>query len=202
MIFEFIRQLTCDFNKIENFVPKKGTILDVGCGHGIFSKLLADTSEKRIVLGIDPSAAKISKALSNYRKTKKLTFKKAYIYEITNNKFDVITIIDVMYLLPEKEKLLMLVNTKRLLKKSGSLILVINGKKPILIHKVLQIQEYIMTTLLKFTYTDFRKVYFEDRNKYIKLLDNAGFEVIQEEYIKSFLPYPHVLFKASPKSIR
>src|SRR3989344_3834046 len=107
MVFEFIRQLTCNFSAIEKYIPEKGTILDVGCGHGILSDFLVEKSPAREVLGIDPSAKKIALAKKKFRNSHNPTFRKAYLSEI-KGKFTAVILVDVLYLLPPREKLKML----------------------------------------------------------------------------------------------
>lgn len=192
MFYAFIRNLTCPFEKIEEFVPKKGKILDVGCGHGLFSKLMAEKSGDRQILGIDPSVKKI-KAAEKGNKLDNLSFKATYLEKI-NEKFDCISIVDMLYLLPDDQKLKLLENCRKLLNKDGRLILVENGFGKEFIFSILKLQESIMTKILKFTYSDFRGLYFLDSNNYRKLLIEAGFRVITEKNLKSVIPYPHVMF--------
>lgn len=195
MLFEFIRGLTCPFNEVEKYVPKKGKILDMGCGHGIFSKLLVEKSKKRFVLGIDPSDKKILEA-SKKSVLKNLKFKKAYIDDI-KEKFDAISIIDVTYLLPQKEKLKIFKKAKELLKKGGRLILVENGYGDSFIYKLLKLQETIMVKFFRFTYSGHEGLHFLTNEGYRKLLKKSGFTVKVEKKITSFLPYPHTIFVAA-----
>lgn len=198
MIYEFIRTLTCDFDQIKPFVPSKGFILDVGCGHGIFARKLAQKAKQSRILGIDPAEKKIAAAKNSSLKVPNLKFQRGYLKDISGKKFECISIIDVLYLLPTKEKLSMLLKCKSLLKKGGKLLLVINGKEPSWIFKILEIEEKIMINLLKFTYSDYKKTFFLDKNSYKRLLTKAGFLIENEVRIRSFLPYPHLLLVATP----
>lgn len=51
--FTRIRFWDAPFIKVEKLVPKSGTILDLGCGEGIFSNFLGISSDQRKVLGIE-----------------------------------------------------------------------------------------------------------------------------------------------------
>jgi len=47
---------------IEAEVPRRGRVLDLGCGHGLFSLLLAATSPERQVTGVDVDGDKLGLA--------------------------------------------------------------------------------------------------------------------------------------------
>lgn len=194
MLYEIIRPLTCNFGEIEKYVPRQGRILDVGCGHGILAKLLANKSKDRVVLGIDPSPEKI-KATKKDIKLKNLAFKTAHLID-EKQKFDCIVIVDVLYLFPEEEKVKILKKAKSLLDKSGKLILVENGDGDELIFKMLRIQETLMTKLFKYTHSEFGGLHFLDERGYRRILVKLGFTVDVEKNLKSILPYPHFLIAA------
>jgi len=194
MLFEYIRSLTIPFENIETYIPEKGKILDAGCGHGIFTRIMAENSPNRKILGIDPSEKKIGIAKSR-NKIPNVTFKKAYLAELSE-KFDCIVILDVLYLLPEKEKLKILKKAFNLLNPKGKMILAINGKGNGVIYKMLEAEEWIMTKALKITHTDYNQVYFESREFCQKALSQIGFKNIKEKKLSSLLPYPHILFVA------
>jgi 2-polyprenyl-3-methyl-5-hydroxy-6-metoxy-1,4-benzoquinol methylase len=198
MIFEFIRKLTCNFDEIEKYVPKKGYILDVGCGHGIFSKLLVDRSDKRSILGIDPSSLKISLAKKNLGKVPGLKFQKIHLEKI-RQKFDSVVVVDVIYLFPNKEKIKFIRVVKNKLKDNGKLILVINGRKPKWMYQLLIIQERIMHKVLRITYSEYGKTYFESKEEAVDILKKAGLKIQKIVNIRSLLPYPHLLFVAAKK---
>lgn len=61
-VFAHIRFWTGSFRQIEQFVPKEGTIVDLGCGYGIFANYLGICSSKRKIVGVDKDDQKIKKA--------------------------------------------------------------------------------------------------------------------------------------------
>ncbi len=194
MIYEFVRPLTCPFEKIERYVPKAGNILDVGCGHGLLAKLLASKSARRQVLGIDPSYKKIELAGKN-NSFKNLEFKVGFLANL-KKKFDCIVIIDVLYLFPYEKKLDFFGSCFRLLKSGGKLILVENGNGKEFIFNILKIQENVMVKYLKFTHSEYKGIHFLGNRGYLKLLRKTGFKINLTKNLRSVLPYPHVMFVA------
>jgi len=199
MIFEFLRKLVCPFEEIEKYVPKKGKILDIGCGHGIFSRQLALSSPKRTVLGIDPSEKKISHALKTIKNIKNISFRKTYLDNIKSNNFQGIVIVDILYLLPPIEKLKMLNQINRMLSRNGKLIIKLEVTKPNWLFYLLKIEEIIMVKLLRFTFSSFQKFHYMEPEKYKKILKQAGFIIQKEIIIGSFIPYQHPIIVATKK---
>jgi cyclopropane fatty-acyl-phospholipid synthase-like methyltransferase len=57
-----LRWRTCPFRAVAERVPTAGTILDAGCGHGLFSLYLALTAPSRRVTGVDIDDDKLAVA--------------------------------------------------------------------------------------------------------------------------------------------
>lgn len=195
MLFELIRSALCPFNQIETYVPQKGKILDLGCGHGIFCRLLIKKSPSRRILGIDPSLDKINIARKKVTGIKNIKFQKGVLGNITKVKFDCITIIDVLYLLSPSEKATLLKKVRKLLKPKGYLVLTEVSSKPSFLYNLIKLEEYIMVKILQYTYSSTKNLYFQSDYRYIKLLKKTGFKNIRFKKIQGLSPYPkHILF--------
>lgn len=196
MLFEFIRNLLCPFAEIEKLVPNRGKILDVGCGHGIFSRMIATTGPQRKILGIDPSSKKISLALKAPN-PKNLSFEISYLKDIQQKNFQSIVIIDVFYLLPLKEKRQVLKISKKLLASKGKLIIKLEVTKPKWLFWLLRIEERIMVSILKYTFSSHSQFYYMDEEEYKKLLLDSGFKIQLEKRLRSWIPYQHPILVAT-----
>lgn len=69
-LFNRIRFFTAPYSQLEPYVPRQGLIVDLGCGYGTFTNLLAELCSERRLLGLDLDESKIRHAqrgLSNTR---------------------------------------------------------------------------------------------------------------------------------------
>jgi len=69
-LFTRISFFTAPYASLVSHVPEDGFIIDLGCGYGIFSNLLALMSDKRRILGIDTDQFKMkyaNRGLANVR---------------------------------------------------------------------------------------------------------------------------------------
>ena len=72
-LYTNLRKYILPIQKIEKYIPKKGTVLDVGCGYGLTSIYFALKSKNRKVIGLDLDkkriidARKASKNIDGFR---------------------------------------------------------------------------------------------------------------------------------------
>ena len=149
----YIRLRRLPFEAIEKYVPKKGKILDFGCGHGFFSLYLSSKSKERDILGIDLDKKKINIA-SNAVHYRNVSFRYAqdtmkYLEEKLC--YNSIIIINVLYLLKRE-------NQEKILKKAskalvaGGKLLIIEPDASLKLRTLYEImRESIMLKLLKKT---------------------------------------------------
>ena len=119
-LFIRARAFLSDLTFIEPFVPRKGFVVDLGCGHGLFANLLREASESRRVLGVDADARKIGVA--------KLTERDGLRFELSDAvatlppPCDAITIVDLLYLLPEDVQEQLIASCSRALPEGRTLV--------------------------------------------------------------------------------
>ena len=182
-IFPHIRFFTAPYEKLEQLIPKKGFIIDLGCGYGIFSNFLGLTGPQRQVLGIELDSQKIKFA---NRGIKNVRFMKADITRIALREADVILLIHVLHHLnsfAEQEKLL--VECKKRLTRNGKLIVAEVDKKPIL--------KYILGWIADRILYPGDKIYYQMPNELGKLFRNLGFrfKMIKADGGK---PFAHIIY--------
>ena len=189
-----IRFKTCPFLSIEKFVPKEGLIVDYGCGHGLFSHILASKARQRTIIGIDKSVKKIEsaiKSMGSERYSGRISFFPGAIGDLDITRCDAITMIDVLYLVPEELQKGLLIQFWQKLDEKGVLIIKTMKKKPGCKYWFSFFQEILSVKLLRITEGDaFHSV---DEGTLAGILKEVGFHVSRHEVDRGSI-YPHVLF--------
>jgi ubiquinone/menaquinone biosynthesis C-methylase UbiE len=112
-------------NRIFSKFKKDLVVMDIGCGTGIFTKILAKQKKIKVLYAIDPSSNMLAYAKKNLKKFYKLRFKKTKAEQIKfKNKFDIITSASSFHWYTKKAYK----NLSSSLKKNGLLILLWNPR--------------------------------------------------------------------------
>jgi 2-polyprenyl-3-methyl-5-hydroxy-6-metoxy-1,4-benzoquinol methylase len=194
--FTFGRHLLAPLERIASYVPAGGRVLDLGCGHGLFTNLLALSTPRRQILGIDPSAAKIEIARRSSRGLPNVEYRQGTIDAVSESDFQAVSVLDVLYLLTDEKKLDVLKACRDRLAPDGLLLLKTNDTQPRWKYAVVRAEEELMVRVIGFTYGG--EVHFRGVPQYLELLDAADFDA-QVVSLDSWLPVPHRLFLARPR---
>ena len=190
------RHLLCPLSAIETYVPIRGRILDLGCGHGLFSALMAISSPQRSITSVEPSSVKMRTAITLVSKLPNVQFRQGTIDDVDEGPLDAITILDVLYLLPVPEKLRILRRCRQLLGPEGKLVLKTNDTHPAWKYRWAWLQEVAMTRV-GLTMGE-HALFFVSCTQTVQILEEAGFSRIEVVHLPFLLPYPHTLFSCSP----
>ena len=174
-----IRWRLCPYEKIEALIPQEGLIIDIGCGYGLLSNLIALKSYKRNVIGIDSSETRIMTAQKTVNKRKNIEFIKQDITAFGFPSCDAVVMSDVLHHLPPDIQDNLIKNIYENLKNNGILI----------------IQDVDTTPYWKFYFTymsDFlqhtrEKLFYQSAKKVEEKIKKAGFQV---EIIEAHKGYP------------
>jgi len=83
--------------RIEEYVPRVGTILDLGCGSGIFASILFLGSRQRSIKGVDVSARRIRTAKLIASGNPNLEFAEGDVSSFALERCDAVTVIDLLH---------------------------------------------------------------------------------------------------------
>lgn len=186
------RVLLSDLEFIERQVPPRGTVLDLGCGHGLFANLLAVRSPERRVIGIDIDPGKIEVARGTIGGRTNIEFVCASLDDAALPSCDVITIVDVLYLLPGEEQRRLLRECNEKLASGGLLVWKAQERRPRWKYAWTYFQELVATSA-GLTRGKRGSLTFMSREESLDALSEAGFKPRIVE-MKSRRPYSDVLF--------
>jgi 2-polyprenyl-6-hydroxyphenyl methylase/3-demethylubiquinone-9 3-methyltransferase len=193
------RAFLSDLAVVERYVPKKGFIVDLGCGHGLFACVLRESSPTRRVLGIDLDPRKIEVARAAIQDTTWLRFEPGDIVAEPPPKCDAVTIVDVLYLMPFDVQERVLRNAASALGEGGPLIVKAQERRTDPRYAVTYLQEMV-TVSLGFTRGGRERFFFPSREEALAMFERAGFIVDVVEMPRR--PYTDVVYlarKAPPK---
>ena len=180
-----VRWWIADFEGVAKYVPESGTIVDLGCGYGIFANYIAAASPDRNVIGIELSGRKLKyadKGLPNAR------FINDDITRVADlPPCDCILLLDVLHHLnsfEEQESLLRY--CKGLLRPNGMILIKDIDKKPL--HK------FLFTRMVDNLLYPTCSYYYREENDFKALLGRLGFDV--EFHAIAGTPYSNAAYLA------
>jgi 2-polyprenyl-6-hydroxyphenyl methylase/3-demethylubiquinone-9 3-methyltransferase len=191
-LFARARAALSDLAALERHAPREGAILDLGCGHGLVSNLLALGSPARDVTGIDIDAAKIAAARRTLGARTNVRFVVADATTFAGGPYAAITVADVFYLIPPEGQRALLASCARMLAPDGVLIWKSQVRRPRWKYAITRGQEWLMTTLGP---TQGHGLYFLDTDESLDALRGAGLRAVTLT-MRSWRPYSDVLFLA------
>ena len=180
-----LRWRLCPFEQMTRHVPLTGTIVDVGCGYGLLSNLLALTSQERDVIGIDLSPRRITAAQRTVKERKNIKFLFQDANSLNLEKCDVLLMSDFLHHIPYRRQEELLVLCYQKLSKNGLLIIEEVDDKPFWKYQL----NIIVDVLLNLD----KGIYFRSSSEYLKLLSRIGFEV-KTEIAHKDLPLSDILY--------
>ena len=175
-LFVHGRAFLSDLAVVERYVPKKGFIVDLGSGHGLFACVLRESSPTRRVLGIDLDPRKVDVARGAIRDTQWLRFEVGDIVLDTPPRCDAVTIVDVLYLLTFEQQENVLRNAAAALGEGGPLIVKAQERRLDPRYALTYGQELI-TVSMGLTKGGRDRFYFPSRAEGVAMFERAGFVV-------------------------
>ena len=184
-LYARLRWRMCPFEEIERYVPKEGTIIDIGCGYGLLANFLTLRSSKRDVTGIDLSVGRISVAQKTTDNRKKIQFKLMDALDLQLGKYNAVIMSDFLHHLSYQVQEELLARCYQKLPTGGLLIIEEVNNRPlwkywfaIMSDKILNVGE---------------RQFFRNHREFQRLLERIGFHVETKKVYKG-IPLSDILF--------
>lgn len=189
-----IRWATCPFEAVALHLPATGRILEVGCGHGIFSLLAASQATGRSVVGTDVDGDKIRAASAaaghDHELEGRLRFAPSRPGEVPEGPWDAIAVVDVLYLIDAAGEERFVRDLAGHLAPGGVLLVKEMAQRPAWKFTLARLQERVSVQVLGITEGD--ELTFVDPKEIGRWMAEAGLAV-EHHGIGRGYPHPHHL---------
>ena len=189
-----VRALTCPLGALIDRFPPQGSVLDVGCGHGLLVNLLSrDPVHHGLQLtGIDHDVAKIDAARRSALPG--VVFSTRPFDSFSEPVFDAVSIVDVLYTIKTEVWGSILSGCFQVLRPGGTFIVKEVVDRPRWKYWAIMAQESLSVMVFHITKGD--RPHFEPPADYRKAIEQAGFAVVEESPLNSKDWISHYLFVA------
>lgn len=186
-----VRWRSCPIPEVAAAVPATGRVLEVGCGHGLVTNYLADTSAGRTVTGVDIDPRKISAASASLRPGDATTFSVVTPGDLPDGPFEAVVIVDVLYLLNGEARDALLASAVDRLAPAGVLVVKEVADTPRWKARIAAAQERLSTGVLGITAGSHHG--FDAPSVLADRLRRAGCGEVEVRALDAGRLHPHVL---------
>jgi 2-polyprenyl-3-methyl-5-hydroxy-6-metoxy-1,4-benzoquinol methylase len=188
-----VRWLSCPFPPVVEVLPSTGRILEVGCGHGLFSGYLARRSPELTVLGVDIDVDKIAVATASERlHGGRLDFAVGNSGSVPDGPWDAVVLVDVLYLLDEAGQRALLESCTAALAPGGVLVVKDMATRPRWKARWNAVQEALSVRVLEIT-AGSREFTFIEPDERARWLVAAGLRDVRAQRLDRGRVHPHHL---------
>jgi ubiquinone/menaquinone biosynthesis C-methylase UbiE len=188
-----LRSRLFPFPSLEPYVPANGVMIDLGCGHGLWTMLMAHLRPHASILGIDPDENKIKIAteVATSAGIGNVHFEVGYLQDFTLPCCDLVSIIDVMYVIPFDLQIQVVKLISASLQSGGKLLLKEMSFTPAWKYRFNQLEEWLAGRVLGRAYG--AKIYYRKEASWERILSDSGMNV-QVVRLDSGYLHPHLLY--------
>jgi SAM-dependent methyltransferase len=172
-------------------VGTQGPVLDLGCGCGFATALLA-AGGRRTVVGADHDAGALRNAADSVGGAR---FVRASANALPLHGMATILVADVLYLLSPEEQARALTDCRRALLPGGVLVLKTTDNRPRWKHWWNVAQEWVVVRVLRLTKGS-GSLTFRGGGDYEELLRSSGFEIEERIDLGAGYLHPHIVIRA------
>jgi len=192
-LYTSLRWRLCPFEMIEGHVPESGVILDVGCGYGLLSNLIALRGKDRRVTGVDLSAKRIGVAQSTVRGRGNIRFVEQDVNDLVLGACDAVIMSDFLHHIPLDVVRKLLVNISEKMAQDGLLIIQDVDRKP-------RWKSWVAVGIDR-SMNIGKKLYHRSRAELQSLLEDIGF-CVESFPVHKGLPLSDVLFLGKKRTVK
>lgn len=180
------------FSKLRRYLPDNGTIVDIGCGYGHFSLYAAALKPDSIVWGLDSDQEKINlaKEIVKQNNIPNVAFVAGLVGDYDLPEADLVTIIDVMYLIPPHIQESILEIAARRLKTGGRLLVKEMSHKPAWKFNWNRMEEWLAVSVFRITQGN--GFYFRTDEEWQRLLERFDLRAASLRLDQGLI-HPHIL---------
>jgi 1-acyl-sn-glycerol-3-phosphate acyltransferase len=177
-------KLEKNYKFMDEIIPLKNNILDIGCGYGFLDYFLAFRSSHRSISALDFDVEKISIASNGYLRPSNLTFETANILEYQMKCYDTIIISDVLHYLNDHQQNEILKSCIKALNPNGQLIIRDGIKEKKNRHKGTQFSEFLSTKVFNFNKVSESGLSFISSNLIYTFVKNNNLSIAEVDSTK------------------
>jgi len=172
------------YQPYNELIPRKGEILDLGCGYGFISYMLGYTAPERKITGVDYDSEKIRVAANCITKNANINFFCEDITHYELGRKDAILLSDVLHYLPQASQEDLLIRCMESLNSGGMMLIRDADTDQEHRHRKTKITEYFSTKILGFnkTISESKSLFFTSFLHISRIVKEKGLtiEVIRE----------------------
>jgi SAM-dependent methyltransferase len=186
-----LRLTLCPFDRLATFVPRRGLIVDLGCGHGVFALALALESSARQIVAVDPSSLKLAAACQALQDQLQIHLVQGDAgHSPVPSPCSAILLIDVLYLLAPAVQERLIAECYTRLAPGGVLLIKTMGQRPRWKAALNWLQEWLAVRVLHVTASNTRRFSFRPLTEWAGLCSEVGFETLVVRLDRGYY-HPH-----------
>jgi 2-polyprenyl-3-methyl-5-hydroxy-6-metoxy-1,4-benzoquinol methylase len=182
-VYTWLKLLILPLREATEHLPRRGLILDMGCGFGYVANYLSLDAPERVVIANDPDVSRIEAARRTVGGRPNIEFHAIDSRELARADFDGVNVTDVLHHVPYDQQQALIDDVYRKLKPGGTLVIRETDRRPALRYYLFNVA---LETLL---YLGQEKTRFRPRRQWAEMLERAGFRIEQASVNAWWFPY-------------
>lgn len=187
-IYTRLKLLLLPLADVAERLPRRGLILDMGCGFGYVANYLNLDSPERVIVANDPAVSRIASAQRTVGARRNIEFHAIDSRDIVRSDFDGASVFDVLHHVPYDQQQALINDLYSKLKPGGMLVIRETDQRPAL-------RYYLFNCALEWVlYAGQEKTRFRPMRDWVDMLQCAGFSIEQVTPNAWWFPYTTCLF--------